>query len=128
MDRQRSVAVMHLVSLARNDRHVLAVLLFGSEARSEAHSQSDVDICIALDAAAESVSSRTRRAYLRDVELDVNIFQVMPLHLRRRALKEGRVLFCRDEDALYQLAFKTAREYEDFRPIHEAYLEAVSRG
>lgn len=128
MDRERSTAVTHLVSLARDDRHVLAVLLFGSEARNEAHSQSDVDICIVLDAAVESVSSRTRRAYLCDVELDIHIFQEMPLHLRRRALKEGRILFCRDEDALYELAFRTAREYEDFRPIHEAYLEVVAHG
>jgi len=32
-------------------------------------------------------------------------------------LKEGAVLFVRDEDALYALAIRTARAFEDFRHI-----------
>jgi len=38
--------------------------------------------------------------------------------VRRRALKEGRVLFCRDEDTLYDLALGTAKAFEDFRPLY----------
>jgi hypothetical protein len=43
-------------------------------------------------------------------------------------LREGKVLFCRDEDKLYAVAFQTARHFEDFRHIHEGYLEAVANG
>jgi len=42
--------------------------------------------------------------------------------------KEGVVLFCRDEEALYEMAFQTAQQFEDFRHIYNAYLEGVARG
>ncbi|MCS6937409.1 MAG: nucleotidyltransferase domain-containing protein [Candidatus Bipolaricaulota bacterium] len=37
-----------LLEQARSDSAVLAVLLFGSAARGEEHSQSDLDICLVL--------------------------------------------------------------------------------
>jgi len=60
--------------------------------------------------------------------LDVRIFQGLPLALRRRVLREGRVLFVRDEDGLYDLAIRTAKAWEDFRHVYQGYLEAVGRG
>jgi hypothetical protein len=42
-------------------------------------------------------------------------------------LKEGRVLACRNDDALYEVARRTARAFEDFRHIYQGYLEEVSR-
>jgi len=43
-------------------------------------------------------------------------------------LKEGRVLFCRDEDALYEAAFVTIRAFEPFKRTYRAYLEEVAYG
>jgi len=34
----------------------------------------------------------------------------------------------RDEEALYAVAFRTARAWEGFRHIHRQYLDEVSRG
>jgi len=42
-------------------------------------------------------------------------------------LKEGRVLFVRDEDRLYDTAFRTVQAFEDFRPGYQAYLNEVAR-
>jgi hypothetical protein len=55
------------------------------------------------------------------------VFQRLPLAVCSRILKEGAVLFVRDEPALYALA-RTARAFEGFRHIHRAYLEQVARG
>ncbi len=56
------------------------------------------------------------------------MFQRLPLYVQSRVLREGRVLFVRDEDALYEAAFRTVRAWELFRPRYEAYLAEVARG
>ena len=118
-----------LLAQAERDGDVLAVILFGSQARGDAGPGSDVDVCIVLEPGAPSglETSRKRIDYLAGRDLDVKIFQQLPLYIRSRALKEGRVLFVRDEDRLYDLAFRTARAFEDFRPYYQAYLDAVAR-
>lgn len=122
-------ALSAVVTRADRDVDVLAVILFGSRARGDAEPESDVDVCIVLEAGVPLGidASRKRLEYLAARDLDVNIFQQLPLYLRSRVLKEGRVLFVRDEDRLYDLAFRTARAFEDFRPYYQAYLDAVAR-
>lgn len=61
--------------------------------------------------------SHRRPDYLTLGALDVHIFQQLPLFLRRRELKERRVLYVRDEDTLYELAFRTARAFENYTHI-----------
>jgi hypothetical protein len=34
----------------------------------------------------------------------------------------------KDEDALYEVAFRTAQAFEDFKHIYRDYLEQVARG
>jgi len=127
---RKDIIMERLVASVQGDGDVLAVLLFGSEARGDAHARSDVDVCLVLqeDCAGTPLCSRKRLTYLSRFGLDIHIFQQLPLHLRSRVLRDGRVLYCRDESALYEVAFKTVREFEDFRHIHEDYLEAVASG
>src|SRR5512139_3434520 len=119
-----------LLRRAADDPEVLAVLLFGSTARGEARAQSDVDVCLVLTAAPRSRvrAEEKRMAYLGDVDLDVQVFQSLPLYVRTRVLRDGRVLFCRDEDALYDAAFATIRAFERFERTYRAYLEEVEHG
>lgn len=122
--------IARVVGRARRDPDVLAILLFGSHARGEATARSDIDLCLVL--AVPRVSSRAaadkRLAYLAEASVDLSVFQQLPLAVRRRVLREGRVLFVRDEDALYATAIATARAFEGFRHLHRAYLEQVARG
>jgi hypothetical protein len=119
-----------LLRRAADDPDVLAVLLFGSVARGEAGGGSDVDVCLILTAARRTRKQldEKRLAYLGDVDLDVQVFQRLPLYVRTRVLREGRVLFCRDEDALYDAAFTTIPAFERFKRTYRAYLEEVERG
>jgi len=119
-----------LLSKAREDSNILAVLVFGSTARDEQTAASDVDVCLLLQPRKyDSLAlSRKKLAYLQGNDLDVHVFQQLPLYIRRRVLKEGKILFARDLDALYALAFRTAQEFEDFKPIYRTYLAEVARG
>lgn len=104
---------------------MLAVILFGSAARGEATSSSDLDVCLVLDPGTASQPERRRLEYLAGFDLDVQVFQALPLYVRRRVLREGQVLLSKDDDRLYELAIRTAKAFEDFKPIYRRYLEAV---
>ncbi len=120
-----SEPLQRLLVRAETDPAVLAVLLFGSGARGEASSASDVDVCLVLRPEAGVNPSEERIRYLAEFDLDVQVFQELPLYIRSRVLKEGRVLLVKDEDALYELAIRTAKAFEDFKPQYRRYLEAV---
>jgi len=130
MDPRAHPAVRRLLARAERDHEVLAVILFGSYARGDARPDSDIDVCLVLapDATTRRAVARKRLEYLSESDLDLAIFPQLPLHVRSRLLKEGVVLFTRDEDALYALACYTARAFEHFRHIQRQYLEDVARG
>lgn len=86
---------------------------------------SDTDVCLILQPEALPAPSKKRLQYLADFDLDVHIFQQLPLYIRRRVLREGRVLLSKDDDRLYAVALRTAQAFEDFRHLYEEYLEAV---
>jgi predicted nucleotidyltransferase len=110
-----------MVEKAEADGDILAVVLFGSRARGDQRVGSDTDICLVLQPSGCTPDvtelSHTRLRYLKDFDLDIHVYQQLPVYIRRRVLKEGTVLFCRDEDLLYQVAFRTAQEFEHFRHL-----------
>ncbi len=114
-----------IVAKAKKDKNILAVVAFGSFARGEKYR--DVDVCIVLKEKAENAEmSKLRLEYLKNFpETDIQIFQQLPLYIRIRVLKEGKIIFCRDKDTLYDAAFAAIREFEDFKPLYKSYLEGV---
>lgn len=119
-----------LLEMAHRDDDVLAVLLFGSMARGEQTPCSDIDICLVLTPKTKPYRkidlSRKRLEYLKQFDVDIHVFQQLPIYIRRRVLKEGKVLFVRDEDTLYDLATHTAKAFEDFKHIYYDYLEEIA--
>ena len=133
MDGQDRVNAMNprmerFLEVVQQDHAVLAVILFGSRARDGHTPTSDTDLCLVLpfgkDTADDQMTVRMR--YLKEDDLDLRIFQQLPLYVRQRVLKEGVVLFCRDLDALYAIAYRTAQAFEDFRPAYREYLRQVA--
>ena len=114
-----------LLERARSDPAVLAVLLFGRRARGDETGASDVDVCLVLDPRTPLDPGETQLSYLADFDLDVAVFQALPLAIRSRVLREGEVLLVEDEGLLYETAIRTAKAWEDFKPQHRRYLEAV---
>jgi len=121
--------IERLLSRARQDSRILAVILFGSVARGEETARSDIDVCLVLSANRYTPAelSRIKLEYLAECDLDVQVFQQIPLYVRHRVLKDGQVVFSRDDDALYELAFRTARAFERFKTIYRTYLDEVAR-
>jgi predicted nucleotidyltransferase len=120
--------VDRIVTKAKKDADVVAVFLFGSQARSESIPGSDIDVCLMLRPGNYGFPAlfQKRLSYLKEGNADVHIFSQLPLYIRRRVLKEGKILLCQDEDLLYEIAFATARAFEDFRHIYYGYLEELA--
>ena len=119
--------VVKLIKTAEQDNKILAVFLFGSAAREDGHRQSDVDICLIMrqDIYSPVELSRKKLEYLEAFNMDVQIFQQLPLYIRIRVIREGKNLFCSDEDGLYRLVFNTISAFEDFKYIYQDYLKEV---
>jgi predicted nucleotidyltransferase len=116
-----------VLCMAESDMKILAVILFGSAARGESTAGSDTDVCIVLDKQSRfEAFSAKRLQYLAAADLDIVIFQQLPLYIKQRVIKEGKVLYCRDEDSLYEIACKMVQEFEDFRHIYSGYLAGVA--
>lgn len=111
-----------LLKAVSGDKDVIAAILFGSAARGEKFR--DIDIALVINPKKDSLSmSKKRLSYLKDFpEFDIQIFNQLPLYVRQIVLKEGKVLFSKDDNALYDIAFETIRAFEDFKPYYEGYV------
>ena len=130
MDKKKAAELDRLLAMVKQDEEVLAVIIFGSAVRQEKTPLSDVDICLVMTSQPKSFKltslSHKRLEYMKGDSLDVRIFQQLPLYIRVRVLREGRILFVRDENQLYELAFRTAQAFEDFKHIYYGYLKEVA--
>lgn len=112
----------------QKDPDVLALFLYGSAAREENIPTSDLDFSLVLVPGMHTALdlSRKKLEYAAMFPVHISIFQQLPLYVRQRILREGKVLFCRDTDALYEEAFTTIREFADFEPTYFEYLKEVA--
>ena len=96
------------------------VILYGSVAEERARAGSDIDLCIYYDADREE-AARFRFAVLSELcddRYDIQIFAHLPLYVRTEVLR-GKVIYCPDEQFLYDVAYRTIREFDDFK--HRLY-------
>ena len=115
-----------IVEKLKKDRDVLALILYGSYARGETYR--DIDLCIVLYPEAEDKNFEKKLEYSEYEDIDVQIFNTLPLYIKARIFKEGRLIHCKDEELLYDIAIRTIKEYELFKPRYKLYLEGVLYG
>ena len=117
-----------VIELAKKDKDILAVALYGSSLKGKGR---DIDLCIYLTKKKSNLEMSKKRLELLSGagdNLDIQIFQQVPLYIKTRILKEGKVLFCRDEDALYEIAFATIKDFGFYKKIYDMYLNEVEHG
>ena len=95
---------------------IVAIILFGSVARGQAREISDIDICIITRRGIPGPEKMELLSYGSD-KIDVSIFEDLPITIRFRAIREGKILFCRDITALQAIMADTVREYLDIAPF-----------
>jgi len=115
---------------------VIVAYLFGSQARGGAGPLSDVDVAVL---APESLPRDGARFDLRlrltnelitllgVDQVDVVVLNDAPLLLQHRVLRDGLVLFCRDELARVRYEAQAILKYLDFRHIEQMHNEALMK-
>jgi predicted nucleotidyltransferase len=110
-----------------DSRGALAVYLYGSVARGEARSSSDVDIGIlfateppaTLGAPQFQIEAALERLLGRPVQV-VALNRASP-DIVHRVLRDGRLVFDRDHAARIRFEVRSRNEYFDMAPIRRLY-------
>lgn len=95
---------------------VIALVIFGSVARGQARSISDIDLCIVTPKDLPQ-SSRWDLLSYGSEKIDVNLFCDLPITIRFRVIREGRVMFCKNTLLFHRIKAETVREYLDIAPL-----------
>ncbi|MHA1867943.1 MAG: nucleotidyltransferase domain-containing protein [Candidatus Heimdallarchaeaceae archaeon] len=112
-----------IVEKAKKDRDVVGVILFGSYLQS--YGFNDIDIALVTrEGIDERTSIEKRVEYLAELpeKFDIQIYQSLPLAVKKEVL-EGKVLY--ETKELYEIAYKTIKDYERFRKYREDYVRRV---
>ena len=126
MDR-KNAGIDGLISDLENIDSVFSVILFGSVARGENKPVSDIDLCILTEPHLKNETKSEIASYGSD-GIDISFFWDLPSWIRYNVLREGRVLFNKNKEALHEASVKTMSEYLDFKPILERNIKRVFGG
>ncbi len=109
---ERAKGIDKIIEPFEKNRDVISIYLFGSYARGREKPFSDIDICVIADKHAnrDEILSHSSK------KIDISIFHELPLTMRFRVIKEGKLLFSRDELKLHRIIVATIRSYLDFKP------------
>jgi len=107
-------------------KEVKAVYLFGSQATGKARPYSDIDICVITG---KKITKKTKLSILdpSSKRVYIHLFHELPSYIQYRVFRDGRALFVRDNDFVYELRMNTIQSYLDFKPTLDQYHEIVLR-
>lgn len=102
---------------------VKAVILFGSRVNGNAREDSDIDIAVLT----EKISRDQEAKILgfSSENFDISIFDCLPLIIQFRIIKNGNMIFCRDEDYYHEVKFNVIRKYLDFSVFINNFYKKV---
>jgi len=63
-----------------------------------------------------------------DQNIDIQIFQQLPIYIRARIIGGCKILLDKNSDLLYNIAFDTIKEFGFFKKTYENYLREVKNG
>jgi len=118
-------AIRAIVSHAKKDRDVLAVVVFGSYARKEPGFR-DVDIGIILKEKAQTGGKHMKYMSLIENDdrfFDLSIINELPLDVRVSAINNGVFVYVSEPGVEYDYARRVLLEWSDFKPRLEMLVK-----
>jgi hypothetical protein len=116
-----------IMEKAKSDKKIIAVALFGSSLKRKGR---DVDICFFTDEITKKEAMKKRIDFSGrfNEKFDINLFQLLPVYIRIRIIKEGKIIFSKNDEKLHQIAFDTIKEFGSYKKLYDMYLENVKNG
>lgn len=112
------------IERAELDEDILALVVYGSYARGEEYRDIDVALVIWPEKLSEVNTLQKEIDYSFD-NLDVHIFQELPLYIQSKILEEGDVKLMKSYNAYFDFVMFVLREWDDFKQYYYSYLEEV---
>ncbi|MDP2951445.1 MAG: nucleotidyltransferase domain-containing protein [bacterium] len=110
---------------------VALAYLFGSEARGEAHQESDVDLAILFDKKLKAESYLLFEGHLIEFfskkypkkEINLVNLNIAPPLLRQAVLTEGKLLYKKSELSRFFFQMQAIRDYQDY--LHLSGIQRI---
>ncbi len=110
-------------SWVRNDDRISAVLLFGSTVKGEEHFKSDTDVTVVVPGASHfygvKVDAREilmkifREVDTGSLNIDVHIFEELPLHIQMDIIEEHKIVYTSDKYGMYEYFYNYRKLWDD---------------
>jgi len=109
---------------------IVLVYLFGSLARGQETSLSDVDIAVLLEELPDDLLGFTLNlidelSVILGDRVDLVFLNEAPPLLRHQVIKHGRVIYQRSEEERVRFEVKSEREYLDLRFLYHRYNQVL---
>ncbi len=106
-----------------DDEDILAFVVYGSYARDESYN--DIDICLFLYPNKTELADQKLLSYLSKFsdQFDIHIFSDLPLFIQSRLLNDGKILYNKDFNTLFDIYCNTIKEFNLFEPHLNTYLD-----
>jgi len=119
----------------QNYPQVLFAYLFGSQATGNVTPMSDVDIAVYFEKRLSSTEQFRLRLHLIGVlgealqrnDVELAVLNDDDIVLRYEVVKNGKVIFCRDQSAKNEFFVRTISEYLDTEPMRAFHYEKMKQ-
>ena len=118
-----------LINFIKEKDNVLAVYLFGSFADNTYNENSDIDLAVLYDGKTDlgehvSDSIDIERIF-ENTKIDYIDLEEISLFFRFNILKNGKKIYIKDEEKLYDYVYKTQKLYIDMKYSRDKYEDYV---
>ncbi len=117
-----------ITSFVKEDPNVVGCLLFGSYLEGGFFNDIDISLVLYPDHIEEESKILIKYMARFPSYFDFSIFSLLPLYIRARVQKESKILVNKEYDILCDIYLQAIREFNDFKPHYDTFLEAVKNG
>lgn len=115
--------LLNRIKPLKDIQSINSIILFGSQVQGKARPDSDIDIAVIMNN--PSLKDESKAIGIGNEKYDISLFHKLPLIVKFRVLKEGSVIFCRDDSYLKKVKLDTIKFYLDFAPIINRFYKKV---
>lgn len=114
-----------ITSRISDDKRIIALVLFGSYLSSSC--PQDIDLCLIAEPACSDpfqilLEYSGEYTGYGTPPTDITLFSMLPLYIKKQVIKEGVILYVRDEMILFDIVLTTLHQWDDYRPRYEMMI------
>lgn len=117
--------LIDIKKLLQRDKDILFAYIYGSYPTGNIHLQSDIDIAVYLKEKDTEYYLKKDNEFLVNDKFDIRILNVMPLVLKFKVLKDGKLLFSNDEPKRIDFETEVIDRYFELKPYLDEYDELL---